>query len=104
MVRDREVPAGEIAEQFPSISRPAVSQHLRVLTDAGLVEVRPEGNRRLYRGRPEGLADAARFIDEIGADSLLRLKRAAEQEEWPARARARLRDVERGAARRQPTA
>ena len=65
------------------MSRPAVSQHLRVLTEAGLVDVRPDGNRRLYRWRPEGLRDARRFLDEMWSDSLARLKVAAEREEWP---------------------
>src|SRR5215210_6556822 len=59
LVRDRELPAGEIARQFPAITRPAVSQHLRVLTEAGLVATRRDGNRRLYRWRREGLRDAA---------------------------------------------
>ena len=76
-------PAGEIATHFPSISRPAVSQHLRVLADAGLVEVRPDGNRRLYRWRREGLRDAAAFVEEMWSDRLARLKAAAEREEWP---------------------
>ena len=88
LVRDGELPAGEIAAHFPSISRPAVSQHLRVLADAGLVEVRPDGNRRLYRWRREGLRDAAAFVEEMWADRLARLKQAAEREEWPERARA----------------
>jgi DNA-binding transcriptional ArsR family regulator len=89
LVRDGELPAGEIATHFPSMSRPAVSQHLRVLSDAGLVEMRPDGNRRLYRWRREGLRDAAAFVDEMWADSLARLKAAAEREEWPSRTRAR---------------
>ena len=89
LVREREIPAGEIATHFPAISRPAVSQHLRVLADAGLVEVRPDGNRRLYRWRREGLRDAAAFVEEMWADRLARLKQAAEREEWPARTRAR---------------
>lgn len=89
LVREHELPAGEIAEQFPDMSRPAVSQHLRVLADAGLVEVRPEGNRRLYRWRPEGMQDAAAFIEELWADRLTRLKLAAERAEWPERTRAR---------------
>ena len=83
LVRDREIAAGEIAAHFPSISRPAVSQHLRVLADAGLVEVRPDGNRRLYRWRREGLRDAAAFVEEMWSDRLARLKAAAEREEWP---------------------
>jgi DNA-binding transcriptional ArsR family regulator len=96
LVRDREVPAGEIAEHFPSMSRPAVSQHLRVLTEAGLVEVRPAGNRRFYRWRPEGLQDAAAFVDEMWSDRLARLKVAAERREWPERARAARRRAQDG--------
>jgi DNA-binding transcriptional ArsR family regulator len=87
--RDDEVPAGEIARHFRSISRPAVSQHLRALTDAGLVDVRPDGNRRLYRWRREGLRDAAEFLEEMWAGNLARLKTAAEREERPRRTRAR---------------
>jgi DNA-binding transcriptional ArsR family regulator len=87
LVREGELAAGEIATHFPSMSRPAVSQHLRVLTDAGLVDVRPDGNRRLYRWRREGLRDAAAFVEEMWSDRLARLKAAAEREEWPERAR-----------------
>ena len=88
LVRDDELAAGEIARHFPAISRPAVSQHLRVLSDAGLVAVRPDGNRRLYRWRPDGLRDAAAFLEEMWSDRLARLKAAAEREEWPERTRA----------------
>src|SRR3954470_8080025 len=77
LVRDGELSAGEIAAQFPSMSRPAVSQHLRVLIDARLVDVRPDGNRRLYRWRREGLRDAVEFLDEMWSDRLARLKSAA---------------------------
>jgi hypothetical protein len=59
-----------------------------VLADAGLVDVRADGNRRLYRWRPDGLQDAAAFIEDMWADRLARLKRAAERAEWPERARA----------------
>ncbi len=89
LVRDGEVAAGDIAREFPAMSRPAVSQHLKVLADAGLVEVRPDGNRRLYRLNPEGLREVAGFLDEMWTDGLARLKAAAEREEWPERARAR---------------
>ena len=87
LVREGELPAGEIAGHFPAMSRPAVSQHLRVLTEAGLVEVRPDGNRRIYRWRREGLRDAATFVEEMWSDRLTRLKAAAEREEWPERTR-----------------
>jgi DNA-binding transcriptional ArsR family regulator len=93
LVRDDELPAGAIAGHFPSMSRPAVSQHLRVLADAGLVVVRPEGNRRLYRWRREGLRDAASFVEEMWSDRLARLKAAAEREEWPERTRAARRET-----------
>ncbi len=88
LVRDDELAAGEIARRFPSMSRPAVSQHLRVLADAGLVDVRADGNRRLYRWRPEGLRDAATFVEDMWSDRLARLKTAAERDEWPGRTRA----------------
>jgi DNA-binding transcriptional ArsR family regulator len=88
LVRDAELPAGEIAHHFPTITRPAVSQHLRVLADAGLVDVRADGNRRLYRLQPAGLRDATQFLGEMWSDRLERLKLAAEREEWPERTRA----------------
>jgi DNA-binding transcriptional ArsR family regulator len=81
LVRDGELAAGDIATHFPSMSRPAVSQHLRVLTDSGLVDVRPDGNRRMYSWRREGLRDAAAFLDEMWSDGLARLKAAAERED-----------------------
>ncbi|WP_207928809.1 metalloregulator ArsR/SmtB family transcription factor [Actinomadura sp. 6K520] len=81
LVRDGEMPAGEIAAHCPGISRPAVSQHLRVLVTAGLLDVRRAGNRRLYRLRTAGLAEAAEFFDTFWSGPLARLKQAAEQEE-----------------------
>ena len=80
LVRDGERPAGEIATCFPEISRPAVSQHLKVLAGARLVDVRKDGNRRLYRARPEGLEEIWAFVDEMWATGLHRLKVAAEAE------------------------
>lgn len=81
LVRDEEVSAGAIAGHFPDISRPAVSQHLRILVAAGLVTVRRAGNRRYYRLRREGLAEAAMFMETMWSAPLARLKQAAEREE-----------------------
>src|SRR3954471_4714941 len=81
LVRDDERSAGDLAASFPHISRPAVSQHLRVLHDAGLVSIRPAGNRRLYRARTEGLTEVWQFIDEMWSDRLAVLKNAAERAE-----------------------
>jgi DNA-binding transcriptional ArsR family regulator len=80
MVRDRELAAGEIAAGF-DVTRPAISQHLTVLRNAGLVSERREGTRRLYRARPEGLAELRSFLEGFWEDQLERLKLAAEQEE-----------------------
>lgn len=91
LVHEDELAAGEIARHFPAMSRPAVSQHLRVLADAGLVVIRPSGNLRLYRWRPEGLSDVTAFLAQMWPDRLAALKTAAEREEWPARERARRR-------------
>jgi DNA-binding transcriptional ArsR family regulator len=80
LVLDGELSAGEIAAQF-DISAPAVSQHLGVLKEAGLVSERRNGTRRLYRARPEGLADLKAFLEEFWGDRLEALKREAEREE-----------------------
>lgn len=88
-MRDDERAAGEIAGHFAGISRPAVSQHLRVLSDAGLVSARKDGNRRMYRARPEGLTEAWTYLDEMWADRLVRLKSAAEREQARAHGSAR---------------
>jgi DNA-binding transcriptional ArsR family regulator len=78
LVRDEEHSAGEIAAEFTT-SWPAVSQHLRVLKEAGLLTERREGTRRLYRARPEGLDDVRAFLDEFWDDKLERLKREVER-------------------------
>jgi DNA-binding transcriptional ArsR family regulator len=77
LVRDHPRSVNEIAGQF-EITQQAVSQHLRVLRDAGLVAVRPQGQRRLYVVRPEGLAGLRDFLAEFWPDSLQRLKEAVE--------------------------
>jgi DNA-binding transcriptional ArsR family regulator len=80
LIRAGELSAGEIAAQF-DVTRPAVSQHLNVLKEAGLVTERRNGTRRLYRARPEGLAQLKAFLEEFWDERLDALKREAEQEE-----------------------
>ena len=80
LVRDGELSAGEIASHF-EISRPAVSQHLTVLREAGLVDERRNGTRRLDRARPEGLAELKEFLEGFWEERLEMLKRDAEREE-----------------------
>ena len=80
LVRDRELSAGEIASHF-DVTRPAVSQHLNVLKEAGLVSERRNGTRRLYRARPQGLAELKEFLEEFWDVRLEALKREAEKEE-----------------------
>jgi DNA-binding transcriptional ArsR family regulator len=80
LVRDGELSAGEIAAQF-DVTRPAVSQHLNVLKEAGLVSERRNGTKRLYRARPEGLAPLKEFLKEFWDPRLDVLKREAEREE-----------------------
>jgi DNA-binding transcriptional ArsR family regulator len=79
LVAGRELPAGEIAAHF-EVTRPAVSQHLTVLKDAGLVVERRDGTRRLYRARPEGLDHLRRELDAMWASSLDVARRIAEAE------------------------
>src|ERR687889_2563041 len=77
LVRDGELSAGEIAAHF-DVTRPAVSQHLRVLKDAELLVERREGTRRLYRARPQGLAELREFLDEMWASALDDARRLVE--------------------------
>jgi len=69
---------GEIAEELP-VSRPAVSQHLRALKDAGLVLERREGTRRIYRLDPKGLAGVRDYFDRFWDAALADFKAAAER-------------------------
>jgi DNA-binding transcriptional ArsR family regulator len=80
LVRDGELSAGEIAAHF-EVTRPAVSQHLNVLREAGLVSERRNGTKRLYRARPEGLAELKEFLEGFWGERLEALKREAEREE-----------------------
>jgi DNA-binding transcriptional ArsR family regulator len=72
-LRTAPLSVGELASKFP-VSRPAVSRHLRVLEQAGLVEVRAQGTRSLYSVRVQGFAAARDFLDEFWDAALARLE------------------------------
>jgi DNA-binding transcriptional ArsR family regulator len=80
LVRIKERPAGEIAAHF-AVTRPAISQHLRVLKEAGLVTERRDGTRRFYRACPETVEELRRFLDDFWSDRLERLRDVAEMKE-----------------------
>ncbi len=76
-----ELPAGAIAAHFTDVSRPAVSQHVRVLKDAGLVSERRDGTRRLYRIRAEGFRDLKAYVEQFWDARLETLRVEAEREQ-----------------------
>jgi DNA-binding transcriptional ArsR family regulator len=94
LVRDDELSAGEIASRF-DVSRPAISQHLSALREAGLLSERRDGTRRLYRAQPEALAGLRDFLNEFWTDRLERLKLAAELEQQRRDKRGKRRDRNR---------
>jgi DNA-binding transcriptional ArsR family regulator len=71
--------AGDVAAEF-EVTRQAISQHLRVLLDAGLISERREGTRRWYAARPEGLEEMRAYLEAMWPGALGRLKAAAERE------------------------
>ncbi len=78
LVRDHgPAPVGGLAASLP-VSRPAVSQHLRVLEEAGLVSCTKSGTRHLYAVEPDGLSELRLWLDGFWDDALARFKRAAE--------------------------
>jgi DNA-binding transcriptional ArsR family regulator len=79
-LRGGPLAVGEIAEGLP-VSRPAVSQHLRILKEAGLVTERRNGTRRLYRVDPAGIAAIRDYFDTFWTDALAAFKAAAEAEQ-----------------------
>jgi DNA-binding transcriptional ArsR family regulator len=89
LVARRERTAGEIAERF-DVTRQAISQHLRILLEAGLISERRDGARRWYSARPEGLEDVRAYLTAMWPDALGRLQLAAEREHASGR-----RDAER---------
>jgi len=79
-LREGPTPVGRIAERLP-VSRPAVSQHLRVLEGAGLVTAERAGTRRLYRIDPGGLAGLRAYLDSFWDGALASFKAAVEDDE-----------------------
>src|SRR5688572_30232872 len=75
---DQPRAVGELARDLP-VSRPAVSQHLRVLKDAGLVTDRREGNRRIYQIHPDGLEELRAELDQFWSSALAGFKETVEQ-------------------------
>ena len=81
LVWSQELPATVIAEQFPDVSRPAISQHLTVLKEAELVNERRDGTRRLYSANTRTMAELRTFLDDYWTSGLDRLRDAAEAAE-----------------------
>lgn len=79
-LRKGPCPVGHLAEGLP-VSRPAVSQHLRVLREAGLVEEERDGTRRVYRLAPKGLVALRKYLDSFWEDALQSFKAEAERSE-----------------------
>ena len=78
-LRQGALAVGEIADELP-VSRPAVSQHLRVLKEAGLVRERRNGTRRLYRVDPDALGELRDYFDDFWSQALASFKAEAERE------------------------
>lgn len=86
IVREREMTAGAIARRF-DLTRPAVSQHIGILRDAGLLDERRAGAKRLYVVRGEGFDELLAYVDGFWRPRLRRLKEAAEAAERRKRGR-----------------
>ncbi len=80
LIWTRELSAGRIAAHF-AVTPPAISQHLRVLKDVGLVSERRDGTHRFYRAKPETIAEVRRFLEAFWDEGLHRLKVEAEAQE-----------------------
>ena len=80
LLSGRELSAGEIASKF-AVTQPAISQHLKVLKDVGLLSERRDGTRRMLSVRAEGLTELHDFLTAVLPAKLDRLKEVAEQEE-----------------------
>jgi DNA-binding transcriptional ArsR family regulator len=84
LVREREMAAGAIAKRF-NLTRPAVSQHITILREAGLLDERRVGAQRLYLVRSEGFDELVKYIEGFWQPRLRRLKQAAQALEWTKR-------------------
>lgn len=98
LVWSQELPATEIADHFPDVSRPAVSQHLRVLKDADLLQERRDGTRRLYLANTQTMDDLRSFLDDYWTSGLERLRDVAEEAQRSARPNNRGPNNPRGSA------
>jgi DNA-binding transcriptional ArsR family regulator len=78
-IAERPQAVGELANGLP-VSRPAVSQHLKALKDAGLVLDRRDGNRRIYRLNPDGVGALRAYLDRFWTQALAAFKAAAEHQ------------------------
>lgn len=78
LLADGPAAVGELAAGLP-VSRPAVSQHLKVLKDAGLVRDEAIGNRRIYQLDPDGVAELRGYLDQFWSRSLAAFKAAVEE-------------------------
>lgn len=74
------ISVGRLAEEFP-VSRPAISQHLRILKEARLVSDRAEGTKRVYHLNPEGFASLRDYFEQLWKDALAAYKKKVEEEE-----------------------
>jgi DNA-binding transcriptional ArsR family regulator len=81
LVWSEELPATDIADRFPDVTRPAISQHLGVLKEAHLVNERRDGTRRLYQANTETMAELRAFLDEYWTSGLERLRDVSEAAE-----------------------
>lgn len=77
LLRERDRSVRELADELP-ISRPAVSRHLKLLKEAGLVSDRPEGTRRLYRLHDEGIDAVRAYLEQVWGEAATRFRIAAE--------------------------
>lgn len=81
LMRSGELSAGQVADHFPDVTRAAISQHLKVLEKAELVQVRREGTSRIYRTRPEGLQELQNYLEGFWDERLAKLKSVIEANE-----------------------